>query len=176
MQAYTTLPLAIRHSGLSAQAYGLAMAVNGIVIVAVQPFTGAWLGRRDHSTVLACGIAVIGTGFGLTVLAAATWSYAATAAVWTLGEILTSSMGPAIVASLAPPHLRGRYSGLFGLASSAGLLVAPLGGTMLLARSTAALWLTCAGVCYAAALGQLALGPAIRCRAASSAEPKPQPA
>ncbi|MGH3167970.1 MAG: MFS transporter, partial [Trebonia sp.] len=40
MQAYTTLPLAITRSGLSPRDYGLAMAVNGIVIVAAQPVTG----------------------------------------------------------------------------------------------------------------------------------------
>ena len=30
LQAYTTLPLAMRLRGLSPQAYGLAMAVNGV--------------------------------------------------------------------------------------------------------------------------------------------------
>jgi hypothetical protein len=60
MQAYTTLPLAMSAGGLPAQAYGLAMAVNGIVIVALQPVAGAWLGRRDHATVIACGIGFLG--------------------------------------------------------------------------------------------------------------------
>jgi predicted MFS family arabinose efflux permease len=53
MQAYTTLPLAMSGSGLPAQAYGFAMAVNGIVIVALQPVAGAWLERRDHARVIA---------------------------------------------------------------------------------------------------------------------------
>jgi MFS family permease len=57
MQAFTTLPLAMSWSGLPAQAYGFAMAVNGIVIVALQPVAGAWLERRDHAKVIACGIA-----------------------------------------------------------------------------------------------------------------------
>jgi hypothetical protein len=30
-----------------------AVAINGLVIVAAQPLTGAWLGRRDHSAALA---------------------------------------------------------------------------------------------------------------------------
>ncbi|MBV9379426.1 MAG: MFS transporter [Streptosporangiaceae bacterium] len=164
MQAYTTLPLAVAESGLPAQDYGLAMAVNGIVIVAIQPIAGPWLGRHDHARVLSLGVVLLGIGFGLTSLASATWSYAATVAIWTLGEILTSSTGPAIVANLAPPRLRGRYSGLFGLAFSAGFLIAPLAGTRLLAHGRPALWLSCAGLCAAAAVCQLALGPAIRRR------------
>jgi MFS family permease len=172
MQAYTTLPLAVTRSGLSPRDYGLAMAVNGIVIVTAQPVTGAWLGRHarngepghgrlGNATVLACGIAAIGLGFGLTSLASATWEYAACVAVWTCGEILTTSVGPAVVAALAPPDLRGRYNGLFGLAFSLGYLIAPLAGTRLLAHGGPLLWLCCAAACAIAAGWQLALGPAI---------------
>ena len=169
MQAFTTLPLAMKLGGLHAQSYGFAMAVNGIVIVAVQPLVSGWLGRHDLTTVFACGIALLGVGFGLTSLASATWSYAVTVAVWTLGEITTAGIGAAIVASLAPVHLRGRYSGVYGLSFSAGYLLAPLGGTRLLESGKAALWLTCAGICVAAALGLLALRPAIRHRERSAA-------
>jgi MFS family permease len=164
MQAYTTLPLAMRISGLPTQAYGLAMAVNGVAIVAIQPLASGWLGRHDLSAVLASGIALIGLGFGLTSFASTTWSYAATVLVWTLGEITTAGAGASIVANLAPPNLRGRYSGLFGLSFSAGFLLAPLGGTRLLEHGRAVLWLTCAGICVGAALGQLAIAPAIRRR------------
>jgi MFS family permease len=168
MQAYTTLPLAMSGSGLPAQAYGLAMAVNGIVIVAVQPVTGAWLGRADKATMIACGIGLFGLGFGLTALASATWEYAVCVAIWTLGEILTNATAFALVAELAPPRLRGRYNGIFGLAFSVGYLIAPLAGTRLLAHGRPALWLSCAGVCAAAAAGQLALGPAFRRREAAA--------
>jgi MFS family permease len=106
----------------------------------------------------------MGLGFGLMSLASATWQYAACVAVWTVGEIFFSSVGPAVVAALAPPELRGRYSGLFGLAFSLGYLVAPLAGTRLLAHGRPVLWLSCAGACAVAAAGQLALGPAIRRR------------
>lgn len=170
MQAYTTLPLAMRASGLSPQAFGVAMAVNGLVIVAAQPVAGAWLGRRDHTTVLACGITCTGLGFGLMALASATWQYAACVAIWTIGEILDNATASAIVAALAPPRLRGRYNGLFGLAFSIGYLIAPLAGTQLLAHGGPALWLSCAGACAVAAAWQLATGPAIR-RRERSADP-----
>jgi hypothetical protein len=34
--------------GLSVRFCGLAVAVNGLVIVAVQPVAGAWLDRRER--------------------------------------------------------------------------------------------------------------------------------
>ena len=170
MQAYTTLPLAMSASGLHAQAYGLAMAVNGIVIVALQPVAGAWLGRRDHATVIACGIGFLGLGYGLTALASTTWQYAGCVAVWTIGEILANATAVAVVTAMAPPRLRGRYNGVFGLAFSIGFLIAPIAGTRLLAHGRPALWLSCAAACAVAVVWQLALGPAIRRRERATEE------
>lgn len=164
MQAFTTLPLAMSGSGLPAQAYGFAMAVNGIVIVALQPVAGAWLERRDHARVIAWGIAFLGLGYGLTALASSTWEYAGCVAIWTIGEILANATAVAVVSGLAPPRLRGRYNGFFGLAFSFGYLIAPIAGTRLLAHGRPALWLSCAAACAVAVVWQLALGPAIRRR------------
>lgn len=165
MQAFSTLPLAMERGGLPPQAYGQAMAVNGLVIVAAQPVLGTWLARRDTSAVIASGIVALGLGYGFLSLAASTWEYAVCVAIWTIGEILFTSIAPAVVASLAPPRLRGQYSGVFGTAFSVGYLIAPLAGTRLLAAGKPVLWLACAAACAAAALGQIALGPAIRRRA-----------
>jgi predicted MFS family arabinose efflux permease len=165
LQAYTTLPLAMKLRGLPPGDFGLAIALNGLLIVAIQPLVSGWLARHDHARVLAAGIAVAGIGFGLTSVASSTGMYAATVAVWTFGEILTAGMAGAIVADLAAAHLRGRYGGLFGAAWGAGYLLAPLGGTRLRVLGAPVLWLTCSGLCALAGAGLLALGPAIRRRA-----------
>ncbi|GAA1274174.1 MFS transporter [Planotetraspora silvatica] len=164
LQAYTTLPLAMTGEGLPTSAYGMAMAVNGALIVVVQPLTNRWMSRRDPSAVLAAGFAVVGLGLALTAVVSSTLGYAVTVAVWTLGEVVTAGVAGSIVASLAPAHLRGRYSGLYGLAWSAGGMLAPLIGTRLLAVSSTLLWLVIGGLGLLAAVGQLALGPAIRRR------------
>ncbi|GII26922.1 MDR family MFS transporter [Planotetraspora mira] len=164
LQAYTTLPLAMTGVGLPTSAYGMAMAVNGALIVVVQPLTNRWMSRRDPSAVLASGFAVVGVGLALTAVVSSTLGYAVTVAVWTLGEVITAGVAGSIVASLAPAHLRGRYSGLYGLAWSAGGMLAPLAGTRLLAVSPTLLWLVIGGLGLLAAVGQLALGPAIRRR------------
>lgn len=166
LQAYTTLPLAMKLHGLPPSSFGLAMTVNGLLIVVIQPLVNAWLARRDNVIVLAIGIVVVGLGFGLTSLADSTAWYAATVAVWTLGEVFTAGTAGAIVADLAPVHLRGRYSGMIGAAWSLGYLLAPLGGTRLLVLGAPVLWLTCSGLCAAASVSLLALGPAIRSRSA----------
>src|SRR5262245_47325197 len=68
------------------------------------------------------------------------------------------------MAGCAPTYLRGRYLGLHGAVCSLDALLAPLGGTQLLGAGAPALWLTCGAVAAAAALGQLALSPALRRR------------
>jgi MFS family permease len=163
-QAFTTLPLAMTGAGFDEGDYGLIMAVNGVLIVLIQPLTGDWFGRRDHSTVLAAGLAIIGGGFALNALVSSVAGYAFTLVVWTLGEIVTAGIAGAIVASLAPAHLRGRYSGMFGLAWSMGTMLAPLLGTRLLAIGPAALWPTIGAINLVAAGGLLAIGPALRRR------------
>jgi MFS family permease len=163
-QGFTTLPIAMHAAPVPPRDYGLVMALNGVVIVVVQPLAGNWLGQRDHSLVIVAGNVLLGAGFAVTSLASSLLSYGGAVCIWTLGEIAIAAAGGAIVAGLAPAHLRGRYLGLYGAISSLGALLAPLGGTQLLDVGAPALWLTCGAVAGAAALGQLALAPAMRSR------------
>lgn len=164
VQAFSTLPLAMSRAGLPPSAYGLAMAVNGIGIVLVQPLVGGWLGRRDASRVLAAGTAVVGLGYGVTALAGSPAEFAASVLAWTLGEIMFAAVSMAIIADLAPPHLRGRYGGFYGTAFSISALVGPPAGTWLLAVGSWVLWVGCAALCAVSAVGALVLGPAVRRR------------
>jgi MFS family permease len=164
LQSLLTLPLAMKLTGLPSWAYGAAMAGNGIVIVIVQPLLVNWLGRRDHSRVVAAGMALVGVGFGLTTFASSLLGYLGTVVVWSIGEIAFTGVSTTIVANLAPAHLRGRYSGVYGFAWSVSFLVAPLLGTALLGHGAATLWLACAAIGVLAASGQVLLGPAIRRR------------
>ncbi|MCQ4081087.1 MFS transporter [Streptomyces sp. RB6PN25] len=165
-QAFATLPLAMRHSGLSGEAYGWVMAVNGIVVVSMQPIIGHKLSGFDKSHVLAAGFLIAACGNALASIASATAGYAVAVAVWSLGEILVFAVTASIVADLAPQNLRGRYNGLLGMAWGTGFLIAPVVGTRLLAIGAPVLWYGCIALCVLAALGQLALAPAVRCRTA----------
>jgi MFS family permease len=165
-QTFTTLPMAMTSGvGLTTAQFGLAMGLNGVLIVIVQPLVSGWLGRRDPARTLALGIAVMSAGFALTAFVTTTFWLAVTIAVWTAGEIVTAGIAGTILARLAPPHLRGRYSGLFGFAWSVAAVLAPLlGGGLLEAGGPRALWFTTGAIGLAATAGMLALGPAIRRR------------
>ncbi|GAB1817207.1 MDR family MFS transporter [Herbidospora sp. RD11066] len=164
LQAFQTLAIAMTQRGLPPEAFGAAIAVNGLLIIVVQPITTAWLVRFSPSLVLAAGFAVVGVGFGLQAFATTTLHYALAIAVWTCGEILTAGMPLAITSALAPPHLRGRYNGLYGLSWSVGAAVTPFLGTRLLDLGHEALWLTTGALGLIAAVGQIILAPAIRHR------------
>jgi hypothetical protein len=110
-------------------------------------------------------------GNAVTAWAATTPGYAAAVMVWTVGEVLLTSIGAAVVADLAPVELRGRYNGWYGLAWGLGSFTAPLGGSHLLAISAPLLWYVCAGLCCLAAIGQWALRDAIRARATTGGGP-----
>ncbi|MEE4546839.1 MFS transporter [Streptomyces sp. V4-01] len=165
-QSLSTLPLVMRRDGLPTSAYGLVMALNGLTVVVLQPLLGHRLSRLDRTGGLVLGMLLMGAGNALTAFASATPGYAATLVVWTVGEVLVTSIGAALVADLAPAQLRGRYNGWYGMAWGAGAFAAPLVGTRLLTVGPSALWFTCGALCGVAALGQWALRGPVRRRTA----------
>ncbi|MGW1614335.1 MDR family MFS transporter [Streptomyces sp. NPDC002285] len=168
MQALTTLPLAMERHGLPTSSYGLVMALNGLTIVVLQPLMGHRLGHVDRTHGLVLGMVLMGVGNAATAWVTTTPGYAGAVAVWTVGEVLLTSLGSALVADLAPVDLRGRYNGLYGLAWGLGSFTAPLGGTRLLEAGAPVLWYTCAALCGVAAAGQWALRGAVRRRMAAA--------
>ncbi|MGW8364305.1 MDR family MFS transporter [Streptomyces wedmorensis] len=165
-QGLSTLPLAMKADGIAPSTFGYVMATNAVVIIMVQPVASPLLSRLDHSHVLIGGILVLGVGYGATALVSTPVGYAVTVAVWTLGEVAVSSVNQAVIASLAPPSLRGRYFGLYGMTWSTAALAAPLMGTWLLQWRATGLWAVCVLLCFGAAAGQWLLVPKIRERSA----------
>jgi MFS family permease len=155
MQCMVTLPLAMKHDGLSPAAFGRALAVNGILIVFVQPWASPILGRLRSSTALACGTALMGAGFGLTALAHSAWQYTLTVVVWTLGEIAVVPIAATVVAALAPPEFRGTYQGAYSIAWAISWIVGPIVGTQALATLGGRFWVSCSFVALLVACGHL---------------------
>jgi MFS family permease len=163
-QVNVALPLAITHAGLSASTYGYVSAINGVLIVVGQPLTLHWFARIPRRRTLPAGIALVGLGVAATGLCHAAWQFALTVVVWTVGEIATAGSFQALIASLAPEHMRGRYAGALGLAWGASALAGPLLGAAGFAWSRPVLWLGCLGAGLAAAAGQFWLLGAIERR------------
>jgi MFS family permease len=164
-QGTVGLPLAMHLSRLAPSAFGLAIAINGVVIILLQPFLAPRLARRDHSYVVAAGQLLVGIGFGLGVFASSIPAYMVSVAVWTLGEICFASVISAILADLSPPHMRGRYAGVYGLAWGGGSVIGPIvGASVVQAYGSAALWVGCGCLGVLLAAGQLMLRSSLRQR------------
>ncbi len=176
MQNATTFAVDLAAHGVGKAAFGRVLALNGALIVLVQPFLGPALERRDRSRTLAAGAALVGLGFGLNAIARALPLYTAGVVVWTLGEMMVLPVANAVVADLAPRAVRGRYQGAYGLAFGLAVSAAPALGMGALERfGSVALWSGCLALGLLAGAGHLALRPALaaarRTRTQSPASP-----
>jgi MFS family permease len=171
LQTFTTLPLMMTADGHSPATYGVLLALNGAVIVVVQPLAVRLLAGRDPSTVLAVSMLLVGAGVGFGTIVHSGTGYTGSVLTWTAGEIGIAVMFGATFADLAPSDLRGRYMGIASTTWSIGAVLGPLTSTVVLdnaGRTT--LGAGCAIVGLALFAGQQALGPALRCRALEPAE------
>ena len=159
MQAHVALPVDMAAHGLGPEAYGLAIAVNGMLIVVLGLPASHAAVRWPRYGAMAVAAVLTGAGFGLTGLAGTLPLFALSIGVWTLGEIAGSTVAPAIVADLSPVELRGLFQGTYGAAWGLSAFAGPLVGGVVVQRFGAgALWLGCLVLGLLLALGYLALG------------------
>ncbi|RDS62385.1 MFS transporter [Streptomyces sp. M7] len=157
-QGAVGLPVAMGAAGFSPADYGLAIGVNGVLIVALQIPVTRFIERRDAGRILVVSSLLAGYGFGLTAFAGSVGVFALTVCVWTLGEMLNAPTQTGLVVRLSPAHGRGRYQGVYTLSWSVAALVAPLMSGLVIDRLGAAwLWALCAAVGTVAAVGYGAL-------------------
>jgi MFS family permease len=176
LQSFVTLPLVMSNHGLGPAAYGLAYVVNPVAVIVLQPLTIRWLAKQRLVHVFVGGSMLFGVGFFATLFARSVPAYAATVLIWTLGEIAFNAVGPALVADLAPAHLRGRYNGVFGTSFGAAAFVAPIVGTFTLQHfGEGWLWTGCLVISAVAGCGILVLARRIDERRAAMLAAAPQP-
>jgi MFS family permease len=166
-QAHVTLPVAMSSNGLTPTQYGLAIALNGALIVVLGLPASNAAPRWPRFGALAIAALLLGIGFGLPAVVTTFAGYGLSVGIWTLGEIIAATVAPSVVADLAPIDKRGLYQGVFGAAWGLAFLTGPvLGGWIYQTRGATVLWGTCllAGVLLFA--GYLALGRVARRRMA----------
>jgi MFS family permease len=148
--------------GIGTATFGVILALNGVLIVLLQPFLAPLLTRRNRSRTIAASCVLVGLGFGANALARTAPFYALGVIVWTVGEIGSLPVANALVADIAPPRLRGRYQGAYGLAFGLAVCAAPALGTFVLQRMGAVrLWSGCLVLALAIAAGHMALAPSL---------------
>ncbi|MEV7426977.1 MFS transporter [Streptomyces sp. NPDC091212] len=153
-QGYMGLPVAMGADGFTSADYGLAIAVNGVLIVVMQIPVTRLIQHRDPRRLLIVSSLFAGYGFGLTIFAGSIAVYALTVCVWTLAEIVNAPTQTGLVVRLSPVHGRGRYQGMYTMSWSVAALVAPLMSGFVIDHYGADwLWGACAVLGTAAALG-----------------------
>jgi MFS family permease len=160
-----TLPVfAKNQADVSERAIGLVFLVNSLVIVLAQlPLTRLVEGRRRMVMLAlmtaiwaAAWLLVFGAGLWLSAAAAATVLVLA-GGIFAVGECLQGPTQQALIAELAPDHLRGRYMALSTSSWSIGWIAGPALGAFVLQQEPLALWPAAAALCLAAGAGGLLL-------------------
>ncbi|AJE41328.1 MDR family MFS transporter [Streptomyces nodosus] len=153
-QGSVGLPVAMGRAGFTPADYGLAVAVNGFLIVALQLPVTRFIERRDPRQLLIVSSLLAGYGFGLTAFAGSVAVFALTVCVWTMAEIVNAPVQTGLVVRLSPTHGRGRYQGMYTLSWAVAALIAPLMSGLVIDRFGAKwLWGMCAVVGMVAAAG-----------------------
>jgi predicted MFS family arabinose efflux permease len=171
-QGSVGLPIAMGEAGFTPADYGLAIAVNGVLIVALQIPVTRFIQHRDPRRLLVVSSVLAGYGFGLTAFAGSVGVFALTVCVWTLAEIVNAPTQTGLVVRLSPAQGRGRYQGMYTMSWSVAALVAPLMSGAVIDRLGASwLWGLTALVGTAAGAGY-----AVLMRRLPAEEPAPAPA
>ncbi|WP_293913589.1 MFS transporter [Deinococcus sp.] len=151
-QSYRLLALVFAAQGYSPVQYGQALALNGVLVVVLGLPLGHWVGRGNRPRAQAVGALLLGLGFALHGFAHSLGVHLLAIGIWTLGEIVSYSIGKSVVAELGRREVRGRYIGLMGSMSGLGTFTGPLlGGWVLSSAGNTALWLMYAALAGLAA-------------------------
>lgn len=140
IQTTVGLPLHVSDVGMNARDFGLLMALNGVLVVLFElPLIGVVSKYRPHY-VLAVGNLFTCVGLSLTGFTTGMGLLAVTVLIWTIGEMVFSSIAQAHLASLTPPGMIGRYQGLYGAAYTIGTGAGPIVGGALYMLAPWTLW------------------------------------
>lgn len=158
-QFFSTYPLYLRlHYGLSESGIGGLIAVNTLLIVAVEMLLMHGLRRASPARIVALGTLLIGLGFGMTPLGRSAGFAVAGVVVWTLGEMMTMPMLHTLATLRSDPAAMGEYLGLTSLAFATATTFGPALSTRLWdAAGPDSVWYACAiaGVLIAFAFARM---------------------
>ncbi|MBV2154950.1 MFS transporter [Kitasatospora sp. SUK 42] len=139
---------------------------NTVLVIALQLALVLRLAKRSRRAVLAVsGAALAASYLGFWAVGSLGGTAGAVGIVlvsvpYTLGEILYTGSGTALVTASAPPHLLGRALARWELSMGVGRAAAPAVLTALLAAGPGLLWAPLAAATALGALAVLRLGPA----------------
>lgn len=139
--------------GMPESRYGFIMATNAVMVVVFQVLVTRFTRRLPPFSVLTVGALLYAVGVGSVALGSTFSAFLASMVVMTCGELLLVPTSSALVASLAPPDMRGRYMSIYGLSWTVASGIGPLfGGFLADLFGDRAIWLGGAAACVIAAI------------------------
>jgi predicted MFS family arabinose efflux permease len=158
-QFFSTYPLYLRqHYGLSESGIGRLIAVNTLLIVAIEMLVMHALRQASPARVVAVGTLLLGLGFGMTPLGTTPAFAVLGVVVWTMGEILMMPMLFTLATLRSDPAAMGAHLGLVSLAFATATAFGPALSTWLWdAAGPEWVWGACAASGLVLAAGFLCL-------------------
>ena len=123
--------LGVHHRRTSTCPYGTwgwLLAMNALIVAAVQYPLVRVLKWRNRMMLLAVSSALLGVGIGGSAFAGALSTLVVLVMVMSLGEVLLSPVASAEVSDFAPEAVRGRYMGVWTVVWSGGAALGPAFG------------------------------------------------
>jgi MFS family permease len=131
MQMNSTLAVYLRDThDIPEQWFGYILSLNAAMVVLFQFPLMRWIEKFRPMTMMVVGTLLYAVGFGMYGFVATYPLFLLAMVIITIGEMLVSPVGQALVARFAPEAMRGRYMAVFGfswvLPSAVGPLLAGL--------------------------------------------------
>ncbi|MFF2805668.1 MFS transporter [Streptomyces sp. NPDC058000] len=154
LQVNSTLPLGMRAEGLGPGEIGLVLAVNAVLSVVLLPLVPRVTKGMAEEVPLMLAAGFVAVGFGLNVLAHGIPVFIVTTVIWTLGEVLWTTVSAAFVARHAPAGRVSTYQGSFFFAWNAAFVAGgPVGIALAASFGYSTLWLAALGLGLVVTLG-----------------------
>jgi MFS family permease len=132
-QMGTTLPVYLRDMhGVQPQGFGWLLSLNAAMVVLFQFAITRKTSKFQPMKVMAVGTLLYAIGFAMYGFVSSTILFFLAMAVITLGEMLISPIGQAMVAYFAPENMRGRYMAFYGFSWTIPSLFGPLAAGLIM--------------------------------------------
>ncbi len=127
IQMYSTLSvyLNVVH-GVEAQGYGYILSMNAAMVVLFQFWVTRRISHRPPLMMLALGTAIFGVGFLMYGFVTSFVMFMVAMAIITVGEMIITPIGQALVARFSPEDMRGRYMAMYGFSWAIPSAIGPL--------------------------------------------------
>jgi MFS family permease len=140
-QYLVTLPLDLDNEGFSPLVYGVLVALNGGLVIALElpatKITQHWPTRRAAL----CGFGLVAIGYSVYALPPMVAFFVAGTIIWTLAEILGAPTLFAYPGMAGPEAVRGRYIASMQAAFGLSYAVGPIVGALMWSQLGRSVWL-----------------------------------